>query len=334
MILYLSSTEHTNLLDFTGWYDTDSDTPIKKMVGSFVLKQFIIYDMRNFSHFTEVILDRIAFGDSDEEFAGAIEEFLTMYNPRITVISEGLKQDSSLFQALLNSGVGNIVCGTEIAAIQSEITECLSERGMTRYQPKERAKKKEGIKHYRFDCENIHIAVISSQPRMGATTTAIGLSSWLAAVGASVCYVEENDSDILSTMAADYDMEQDSDGWRLDGVYYGNSPISKTVNFIVHDIGYTLNLNETAKTADMLLAACGTKPYELPRSMLLLKKLETIDATVLCPFTHEKVKDDYAAILQSAFHKVLFLDYQPEPTDGMSNAKQYKTMVTKYIAGA
>ena len=45
MILYLSSTEHTNLLDFTGWYDMDSNTPIKKMVGRFVLKQFIVYDM-------------------------------------------------------------------------------------------------------------------------------------------------------------------------------------------------------------------------------------------------------------------------------------------------
>lgn len=334
MILYLSSTEHTNLLDFTGWYDTNSDTPIKKMVGNFILKQFIIYDMRNFSHFSGVILDRIAFGDSDEEFAEAIEEFLTMYSPRITVIYEGLKQDSSLFQALLNSGVGNIVCETEITAIQSEITECLSEQGMTRYQNKERAKKTEGNKRYRFDCENIHIAVISSQPRMGATTMAIGLSSWLAAVGASVCYVEENDSAILNTMAADYDMEQDSGGWQLDGVYYGNSPIAKPVNFIIYDIGYTPNLNETAKTADLLLAACGTKPYELPRSMLLLKRLENMDATVLCPFTHEKVKGDYVSILQSNFHKVLFLEYQPEPTDGMSNAKAYKAMMTKYIAGA
>jgi hypothetical protein len=168
MILYLASTEHTNLLDFTGWYDTDSDTPIKKMVGSFVLKQFIVYDMRNFSHVAEVVLDRIAFGDGDGdgEFAEAIEEFLTMYSPRITVIYEGLKQDSPLFQSLLDSGVGNIVCGTEIATIQNEITECLSEQGMTRYQHKERAKKAESIKRYRFDCENIHIAIISSQPRM------------------------------------------------------------------------------------------------------------------------------------------------------------------------
>lgn len=334
MILYLSSTQHTNLLDFTGFYESGSELPIKKMVGNFVLKQFIIYDMRNFSHFTEVVLDRIAFGDSDEEFAEAIEEFLTMYSPRITVICEGLRQDSSLFQALLNSGVGNIVCDTEIAAIQCEIAECLSEQGMTRYQPKERAKKAEGCKRYRFDCENIHIAVISSQPRMGATTTAIGLSSWLAAVGASVCYIEENDSSILTGMAADYDMEQTGDGWRLDGVYYGNSPLKESANFIVHDIGFMTSLNETAQTADMLLAVCGTKPYELPHSMLLLKRLETMDAYVLCPFTHEKVKGDYATFLQNDFHKVLFLEYQPELTDGMSNAKTYKTMLTKYIAGA
>lgn len=103
MILYLSSTQNTNLLDFTGWYIVDSEMPIKKMVGNYVLKQFIIYDMRNFSHVTEVVLDRIAFGDSDEEFAEAIEEFFTMYSPRISVICEGLLQDSPLF--MRQSGV-------------------------------------------------------------------------------------------------------------------------------------------------------------------------------------------------------------------------------------
>lgn len=332
MILYLSSEQHTNLLDFTGWYDTDSEMPIKKLVGNFVLKRFIIYDMRNFSHFTEVVLDRIAFEDSDAEFAEAIEEFLTMYNPRITVIYEGLKQDDPLFQALLDSGVGNIVCDTEIAAIQREIAECLSGQGMTRYSPKERAKKQDYTRKYRFDCKNIHIAVISSQPRMGATTTAIGLSAWLAAVGASVCYVEENGNKILSSMAAAYEMKPDGEGWLLDGVHYGAVPADAS-NFIIHDLGHLPDLNETAKGADLLLAVCGTKPYELSNSMLLLHRMETVDAYVLCPFTHEEVREDYAAILRSDFHKVLFLDYQPEPTDGMSNAKQYQTMMTKYIAG-
>ena len=332
MILYLSSTQHTNLLDFTGWYDTDSTTPIKKMVGSFVLKQFIIYDMRNFSHFTEVVLDRMAFGDSDTGFAEAIKEFLTMYSPRITVIYEGLAQDNPFFRALLDSGVGNIVCGTEIEEIQREISECLSEQGMIRYHPKERTKKAEEDKRYRFDCENIHIAVVSSQPRMGATTAAIGLSSWLSVVGASVCYIEENQSGILNMMAADYDMEAAGDGWRLDGVYYGTALLSQPVNFVIHDFGYMADLTVVQENSYILLLVCGTKPYEIGRSMRLLKRFEMTDAYILCPFTHESVRNDYADIFQSDFHTVLFLEYQPELTDGMSNAKSYKAMVTKYIA--
>lgn len=334
MILYLSSTQHTNLLDFTGWYDADSDMPIKKMVGNFVLKQFIVYDMRNFSHVSEVVLDRIAFGDDDGEFAEAIEEFLTMYNPRITVICEGLSGDSPLFCSLLDSGVGNIVCSTDIAEIQREILECLSEQGMVRYAAKERTKKTGGRRTYRFDCENIHVTVISSQSRMGATTTALGLCAWLAAVGASVCYVEENESNILTTMAAAYEMEPMGEGWRMDGVQYGTKPPAEPVNFIIHDLGCQPGLNEKVYDVGLLVIVCGTKTYELPNSVRLLKRLDTVDAYILCPFTHEAVRSDYAAILQSNFHKVLFLDYQPEPTDDMSNSKQYKTMMTKYIAGA
>ena len=93
MVLYLSSTQHTNLLDFTGFYEPDSEMPVKKMVGNFVLKQFVVYDMRSFAHFTDVVLDRPAFGDTDEEFAQAIEEFLTMYSARMTVICEGLPRE-------------------------------------------------------------------------------------------------------------------------------------------------------------------------------------------------------------------------------------------------
>lgn len=78
MILYLSSQQHTNLLDFLA--EKEDALPVKKMTGNFMLKQFVIYDMRNFSHCTELVLDRIAFGDEDRDFAQAIKEFLTMYN--------------------------------------------------------------------------------------------------------------------------------------------------------------------------------------------------------------------------------------------------------------
>ena len=71
MVLYLSSVQHTNLLDFTGLYEPDSGMPIKRMVGWFSLKQFIVYDMRNFSHFTDVVLV-YGTGNGDLRGAGAI----------------------------------------------------------------------------------------------------------------------------------------------------------------------------------------------------------------------------------------------------------------------
>lgn len=328
MILYLASTQHTNLLNFTGWYAPDSDTPIKKMVGSFVLQQFIVHDMRNFSHFTDVVLDRPAFGDDDTGFAEAIEEFLTMYHARVTVICEGLSPSDSLFQALLDSGVGNIVCDTEIAAIQQEISECLSEIGMTRYYPKERTQKG-GVK-YRFDCENICISLIGSQPRIGTTTAAIALCHWLASVGASVCYVEDNESNALPILVRSYGMEQDGDGWLFEGVQYRRREPKITVNFIVRDMGST---QMPRSDTDVLALVCGTKAWELPHTAKLKRAQEGNHAYLLCPFVVEEAREDVADALQDDYHKALFLDYQPEPTDSSANAKQFKIMITKYITG-
>ncbi|MCQ5128898.1 hypothetical protein NE562_04445 [Butyricicoccus faecihominis] len=330
MILYLSSTQHTNLLDFTGRYDPDSDMPIKKLVGSYMLKQFVVHDMRNFSHFTDVVLDRLAFGDDDTEFAEAIEEFLTMYHARVTVICEGLTPVDPLFQALLDSGVGNIVCDTEIAAIQQEITECLSETGMTRYNPKERPAPAGGVK-YRFDCQNIRITVVGSQPRIGVTTAAISLCHWLQSVGATVCYVEDNESRILPILARSYGMEQDGDGWRFEGVQYRRQEPETPVNFIVRDMG---SEEAPPQDTDLLVLLCGTKAWELPHTAKLKRTQDGNHAYLLCPFVLEDSRADVAEALQDDYHKVLFLDYQPEPTDGTANAKQFKMMITKYIAGA
>jgi hypothetical protein len=57
MILYLSSTQHTNPVGFfTGWYDTErAKRPIKKNGGSFVLSNLFIYDMPISPIFSEVV---------------------------------------------------------------------------------------------------------------------------------------------------------------------------------------------------------------------------------------------------------------------------------------
>ncbi len=334
MVLYLSSTQHTNLLDFTGFYEPDSEMPVKKMVGNFVLKQFVVYDMRSFAHFTDVVLDRPAFGDTDEEFAQAIQEFLTMYSARVTVICEGLMQADPLFQALLDCGVGNIVCDTEIGEIQQEIRECLSDQGMTRYAAKERPDRAGGQEHYRFDCKNVAVAVVGSQSRIGVTTAAVGLSAWLARVGASVCYVEAHAGGHLAALARGYEMETEEEGWQFEGVHYRRMEPRADVNFVVYDLGSDLvGKKELVERADIKLLVCGTKPYELGLTVRLQASLAGIHAYLLCPFVAEGMKDDLAEALQNDYHKVMFSEYQPELTDSDCNGKQYKNLIARYITG-
>lgn len=326
MILYLTSNDHVNLLDFTGMTH-------KKMVGSFMLKQFVIHDMRSFSHCTHLILDRIAISEDDTSFTLAIEEFLTMYTARVTVIFEGLSQQSELFKGLLSIGVCNIVTATDISEIQREISECLSDEGMTRYTSNESIKSKNEKETYRFNCKNIRIAVLSSQSRTGATTVAVSLTAWLNAVGAAACYVEVNTSKHLSMLAKVYEMQENNGHYTLDGVDYYSVPIpQKDYNFIIYDIGRDYQLNdEMVGKADILIICCGTKPYELPYTQRILAVFEESCAFILCPFVEEQLKDTYTAYLKSEFHMLLFMEYQPELFDGKKNKKQFESVIQKYI---
>lgn len=335
MILYLTSVGHTNLLDFTKFCEPDSEMPVKKMVGCFVLKQFVIHDMRNFSHFTDVVLDRPAFTDTDEEFAQAVEEFLTMYSARITVISEGLSEQDPLFQALLDSGVGNLVRDTEIRGIQQEIRECLSDRGMDRYTPGQRPDRSEGQEHYHFECNNVAVAVMGSQARTGTTTAAVGLCTWLAHAGASVCYVEANKSGHLPVLARSYGMQPQKDGWMFEGVLYRTEAPGEDVNFVVYDLGSSFTAShDILERSGLRLLVCGTKPHELGFTIRLQNALSGTRAYLYCPFVAEEMREELAEALQNDYHKILFAGYQPELTDGNCNAKHYKTIVAKYITGA
>lgn len=327
MILYLSSQQHTNLLDFLA--EQEDALPVKKMTGNFMLKQFVVYDMRNFSHCTELVLDRVAFGDEDEDFAHAIEEFLTMYNARITVICEGLKESDPLCRALLAAGVGNIVAGVEIGEIQDEIRQSLSSRGMTKFSSMERVKTKAQEEHYRFAADGVRIAIISSQSRIGTTTTALGFAAWLGSVGASVAYVEKNGSGIIPYLKDAYEMDDEAGGCRLEKMWYGIQTPGAGFHFLIEDYG----TDRPEEDADILLLVCGMKPYEMEHTMRLLEQYETRTAFILCPFVERSLQRTYVEAFQTEYHKVLFLEYQPDCMDGSPNAKIFKNIIERYIAG-
>ncbi len=327
MVLYLSSQQHTNLLDFLA--EQEDALPVKKMTGNFMLKQFVVYDMRNFSHCTELVLDRIAFGDEDGDFAHAIEEFLTMYNARITVICEGLKESDLLCRALLDAGVGNIVTSMEIREMQEEIRQSLSSRGMTKFSPRERERPEKQGEYYCFQADSVRIAMVSSQSRIGTTTTALGFAAWLGSVGASVAYVEKNGSGIIPFLRDAYEMDDEAGGCCLEKMWYGTQTPGAGFHFLIEDYG----TGRPEADADILLLVCGMKPYEIGHTMRLLGQYETRAAFILCPFVEKTLQDTYAEAFQTDYHKVFFLGYQPDCMDGSPNAKVFKSIIKRYIAG-
>ena len=176
--------------------------------------------------------------------------------------------------------------------------------------------------------------MVGSQSRIGVTTAAVGLSAWLARVGASVCYVEAHAGGHLAALARGYEMETEEEGWQFEGVHYRRMEPRADVNFVVYDLGSDLaGKKELVERADIKLLVCGTKPYELGLTVRQQASLAGIYAYLLCPFVAEGMKNDLADALQNDYHKVMFSECQPELTDSDCNAKQYKNLIAKYIAG-
>lgn len=325
MILYITTQDHTELLDF--YIEREGMLPVKKMTGSFILKQFVIYDMRNFSHCTELILDRGAFRDSDDAFVEAIEEFLTMYQARVTVIDEGLGQEEELFIKLLEAGIGNIVTEREIERQQEEIEGCLSGQGLRKYRIREKQEIYHEGERYDFSCSRIQIAVVGSQGRIGTTTVALGLANWLAEVGGRSCYVEANESGHMECLAIDYEMMPKDEGFVMDEVGYYKRQPSQDYSFIVTDWG----TREPEEMPGILLLICGIKPYELPKTLPLLERYEEQCAIVLFPFVKQEHRQAYDESFSTDNHRVLFLEYQPDCFDGVVNGSVFKTIIKPYI---
>lgn len=316
---------HTDLLDF--YVEREGMLPVKKMTGSFILKQFVIYDMRNFSHCTELILDREAFRDSDDAFVEAIEEFLTMYQARVTVIDEGLGQEQELFIKLLEAGIGNIVTEREIERQQEEIEGCLSSQGLRKYRIREKIEIYHEGENYDFSCSRVQIAVVGSQGRIGTTTVALGLANWLTEVGGCSCYVEANESGHMECLVEDYEMEPNEEGFTLDRVWYYRSQPNKDYSFILIDWG----TREPEIGSDILLLICGTKPYELPHTLRLLERYEDQYAIILFSFVVQEHRRAYEDSFSTDKHRVLFLEYQPDCFNGLANSNIFKTIIKPYI---
>ncbi|WP_129721383.1 hypothetical protein [Xylanivirga thermophila] len=270
MLLYLTSNENLGLFDFL---TDENGMLVKKLSGEFLLKKFVVHDMRNLSHFSYIAIDLEAIKDSEDDIIEAIKAFKTMYDSRIIIFAE--KTDRALLDRIIDeTETYNIVTAQTVEKIKKEILVCVSPLGMTKdYLIKSMNLDLdiviEDYLKYSFMGDSIKIMVAGSMPRVGTTTTAINMACYLSSIGAKVSYTEANDSGHLSQIHSCFfsNIPINDNYFTYSNVdYFFNSsiPVGMEYNFNIIDIGILKEKNvKLFGIGDLKLLCGGTKPYEI-----------------------------------------------------------------------
>lgn len=326
--LYLTRNENSDLLDFA--FDTYGQVP-KKMIGDYSLTEFVAKDMRNFAHTTHLIVDRPAIKEDDEGFLEAVKSFQLMYNARIVVMLEGAEPGDELPMELVEMGVTDIVAGTVIEEVKADILDALSDTGMPP-EKYERFRKGglpslEGPSRLHFTCRDIRIAIAGSQHRVGVTSTALNLASFLAGAGAKVC-CGEAESSFLPVLKEAYEVTEKVCGFRFAGIDFGADP-DVEYHFHITDCGVDTDA-QAFRTADLRILCGCTSFHELPRLAETMGRCTDLDYTVLCHFSPMQDRMDIAEELERQGKRCLFMEYAPALFDGRGNAGVYGELVKEY----
>jgi hypothetical protein len=334
MILYLSSNENVDLLDYL---IQDKKLVIKKLSGQFNLNKFVIHDMRNLSHCTQIVIDLKAITDKEEELLNGITAFKAIYNARIVIIAEGLENNSELLKKLIDIEIFNLITADKIEFLRDEIEKCLIGDGMS-YQ--DCLKFLDNItdnyksKSYNFTGENIIIVVAGVMPRVGTTTVAMNLSNYLASIGAKVCYVEYNMSEHLRTIAMFYDGLADKGNYcEFKGVrYYNYQRIDQSYNFIVYDLGVLTNKNiKFFNDSNIHILCSGSKPYELRSMYRIGNEILDIDVNVVLNYISSRGKEKVEKLLNELEKRYYYLENSTDLFNSMINRDVYNEIIKEYI---
>ncbi len=289
--------------------------------------------LRSPVHITEIILVRDAADNSDDELIQSIREFHTMFNPRITIFDEKLTENNKLFKDLLEVGVGNIITSSVLKEVKDDIVKSMSEKGLERYEAKERAKPATFGENYKFECSDIRIGVIGSQSRIGVSTMGLGLIYWLNKVGATSSYINKAGGLLLQVVAKEYGETYSADGFDVENVHFTEKEPQGSYNFRIYDLGVTNN-DFKAKTEDMdiIILMCGIKRFEIPYTGNTLKQADETKLYYHPTFFTEELLNETESLFKNPLHTMLQPIYQPDYADIELSRVNYKNIIKNYIA--
>lgn len=334
MLLYLSSNEHINLLDFL---NDEHGIIIKKLSGTFSLRQFVLGDLRSLNHFQYMVIDLNAIKDSNSDIMEAVSAYKKMFTSRLIFYIEDLKKHHDLVLKLIENGIFNIVTATDVETIKTEFLNSVSDLGiskrdiMLKFAPDDFSFNT-SVEAYRFSKKEIKIAVTGVQHRVGTTTMAINLTNYLANIGAKVCYVEANEHDHLSKLPAFYQgMTMKDDVILYGGVKYLSlhSECHDEFDFIIYDMGVINNriIGVIRNNCDAAILCATGKPYELNNIEKYKSLLDTTPINTVFSFVAESDQHKHL----KPYKDIHFLNYTPNYFDGEINESTWSSVIKPFI---
>lgn len=274
--------------------EKENNVQIKKFIGQFSIDKFTRFDIRSLSYHSHLVID---FAAIDEDLDVIIENLIainTLYDMRIILFAEDLETED-IERLVAETKIQNIITERDIENIRREMQLCISPTGMTRDYLNSKLSSFYGYEFlnssYIFT-KMTKIIVAGAMERIGTTTTALNVASYLKNVGAKVSYTEANDSGHLKDIQKVYypnSVIKDKTFFFADDIYYFyhyNIP-SGDYDFNIVDLGILTDANKsifnTAGSAKILCS--GIRPYELSSTKKSIDMLRDIkdDYNLLVP---------------------------------------------------
>lgn len=334
MLLYISSNGNVGIFDFLS---NEHGMVIKKLSGSFGLKQFVIHDMRSLNHYSYLAIDLKALKDTEDEIIESIIAFKSMFSSRVIFYIEDIKSNKRLIERLIEQGVYNIISADTVDDLKEEIQKTVSDIGMSKRDIQLKLNQIDGdknyyISEYSFNSKDIKIAVTGVSHKVGTTTSAMNLCNYLASIGASVCYIEANNNGHIQKLPSVYaDMTVKDDSIIYDGVKYRslNSQSDEEYKFVVYDMGVieTKTINAIKNKCDVSILCATAKPYEIGAYDKAIDLLDDSKLHTIFSFIQDNAKDK----LKEQYGNVFFSEYAPDLFDSEKNKAIWKQILDKYI---
>ena len=292
MLLYLTSNKNRNLIDGAV---KETNLAVKRLVGKYVLRNFIVKEIRNFAAIKCLVVDVACAEDSLEDFSIALQSFQMMFSAKVVVLLKDIKDKKAYSDRLSAVGITNLITEETPEGITAKLLSFLSDKP----EPKPT---EETVKEV-WKAKNIKIAVAGVQRRSGTTVTAMNLVYRLANNGASVCYVEDNTNRHLRAVLRMYEAKAVKNHYTSGGIdfYYTDDP-DRDYNFIVYDCGALSVLTDNFKTADKRLLCGAALPYELSQYNRVISFCGELPLYKIAIGVPEDIKEHCIAIIGSDVH--------------------------------